>query len=76
MKMVIVEKFAEYAQKYDVDDEVEIFVGMRGENGVPKSVRDLIDDCQEAKDTFMEISEKLKKALNGEDFNNEEDNDD
>ena len=71
-----VEKFAEYAENYDVDDEVEIFVGMRGENGVPESVRDLIDYCQEAKDTLMEISEKLKKALNGEDFNNEEDNDD
>lgn len=62
-----VRKFTEYAENYDVDDEVECYINMRGKNGVPNTVRELIDDCQEAKDTLMEIAENLKSAILGED---------
>ena len=58
-----VKQFTERAKNYDVDEEVEIFVGMRGKNGVPNTVRELLDDCQEAKDTLMEIATKLQNAL-------------
>jgi len=59
----LVDEFAAYAENYDVDDEVECYINMRGENGVPDSVRDLIDDCQEAKDTLIEIADKLKNVI-------------
>lgn len=59
----LVVKFATYAENYNVDDEVECYINMRGENGIPSSVRDLIDDCQEAKDTLMKIANKLKNAI-------------
>ncbi len=62
-----VKKFTEYAESYDVDDEVECYVDMRGKNGVPGTIREIIDDCQEAKDTLMELSENLKKAIMEED---------
>ena len=58
-----VKQFIERAEKYDVDEEVEIYVNMRGKDGVPNTVRELINDCQEAKDTLMEIAEKLQKAI-------------
>lgn len=58
-----VKKFAEYAEGYDVDDEVELFANMRGKNGVPNTIRELLDDCQEAKDTLMEIATALQKAI-------------
>ena len=58
-----VEKFAEYADNYDVDENVELFVGMRGKQGVPNTVRELLDDCQEAKDTLMKIKKELEEAL-------------
>lgn len=58
-----VKKFTEGAENYDVDDQVEIFVPMRGKQGVPNTVREILDDCQEAKDTLMEIAEKLKEAI-------------
>lgn len=58
-----VRQFVERADNYNVDDEVELYVNMRGKNGVPNTVRELLDDCQEAKDTLMEIAEKLKDAL-------------
>jgi len=58
-----VKQFTERAENYDVDEEVELYVNMRGKNGVPNTVRELLDDCQEAKDTLMEIAEKLQKAI-------------
>ena len=58
-----VRQFTKCAESYDVDEEVELFVGMRGQNGVPNTVRELLDDCQEAKDTLMKIAEELQKAL-------------
>ena len=63
-----VEEFARCVENYDVDEEVELFVGMRGQQGVPDTVRELIDDCQEAKDTLMLIAERLKEALSGEKY--------
>ena len=59
----LVDKFTAYAENYDVDGEVEIYVNMRGENGVPSSIRELLDDCQEAKDTLMEIANNLNNAI-------------
>lgn len=58
-------KFSEYADAYDVDDEVEVYVGMRGKNGVPNTVRELMDSCQEAKDTLTEIAKNVSQAVFG-----------
>ena len=61
-----VEKFTECAENYDVYDEVEIYADNRGKKGVPKTIRDLVEGCQEAKDTLMEIAKKFKAALDSE----------
>ncbi len=58
-----VEQFSERAEAYDVDEEVELYASMRGKNGVPETIKELMEDCKEAKDTLMEISEKLKSAM-------------
>lgn len=58
-----VKQFTEKAEMYDVDEEVEIYVDMIGKNGVPGTVRELLDDCQEAKDTLMEIAKKLQEEI-------------
>ena len=62
-----VKEFTERAENYDVDEEVELYANMRGKNGVPNTIRELLDDCQEAKDTLMKIAERLQKALKNED---------
>ncbi len=54
-----IHQFADYAENYDVDEQVELFVGMRGQNGVPGTVREIIDDCQEAKDTLTKIANRF-----------------
>jgi len=58
-----VKQFTERAEYYDVDEEVEIYADMRGRNGVPNTVRELLNDCQEAKNTLMEIATKLQEAI-------------
>lgn len=58
-----VKKFCEAAESYDVDEEVEVFASMRGENGVPSTIRELLTDMQEAKATLMDIAEHLKMAI-------------
>lgn len=58
-----VAQFVEAAERYDVDTEVELYMEMRGRNGVPNTVRELLNDCQEAKDTLMKIADKLQKAI-------------
>ena len=55
-----IEKFEKRAEGYDVDEEVELFVNMRGQNGVPNTVREILDDCQEAKDTLMNLASLIK----------------
>ena len=59
----IAKQFTKYAENYDVDYEVELYAGMRGQHGIPDSIRVLLDDCQEAKDTLMEIANKINSAL-------------
>lgn len=58
-----IKEFVEYAENYDVDDEVEIYVPMRGQSGVPYRIMDIVEDCQEAKDTLMKIASKLQTAI-------------
>lgn len=58
-----VKQFIESAENYDVDEQVEIYVPMRGTRGCPSTIRELLDDCQEAKDTLMEIAGKLQDAI-------------
>ena len=56
-----VKQFVEYAENYDVDDEVELYIGGRGKRGIPDTVRELLDDCQEAKNTLMEIANEFQQ---------------
>lgn len=65
------EKFTEYAENYSVDDEVEIYVGMRGKDGVPNTVKDLLDDCKEAKETLMQLSRYFQTEIRDITFSRE-----
>lgn len=61
-----VKQFCQSAENYDVNEEVSIYVSELGKRGVPDTVRELLDDCQEAKDTLMKIAKALQNALTGE----------
>ena len=58
-----VKQFTQAADNYDVDEEVEIYADMRGKRGVPNTIRELLDDCEEAKQTLTDIAEALQEAI-------------
>ncbi len=60
-----VEKFKEKAECYDVDEEVELYAGHRGSNGVPNTIVELLADCTEAKNTLLKIAGMLERVLEG-----------
>ena len=65
----LVNKFSNYAENYNVDDEVELYANMRGTKGIPATIRELLDDCQEAKDTLMDIARKMQLVIKTKDIN-------
>lgn len=63
----IISDFTEYAEeRYDVDEEVSVYGGSRGEGGVPDDYETLVADIKEAKETLLEIADRLKEGVKDE----------
>ena len=60
-----VESFLEYLEvcyeNFDPDEHAEMWVDSRGKNGVPGSIRELIDDADAIKDMIEELLNFLKE---------------
>lgn len=63
-----VEAVRERANNFDVDEEAEIWIEGRGENGVPDSIKDLVEDAEWKKSALEELADDLEKL----DFEDEE----
>lgn len=50
----------EYAEEFDPDNHVEMWLPHRGENGVPNALRELLDDAEWIKSKLYEIAKELK----------------
>ena len=46
---------------FDVDEEAEIWIENRGKNGVPNSIRDLIEDAEWKETMLGELADELEK---------------
>lgn len=55
----LIQQICEYAEGYNVDDEAEIYIEIRGKHGVPNSIKELINDSQWKKDKFAELASQL-----------------
>ena len=53
------EKLTEYSENFDVNEEVELWVENRGRNGVPNSIKDLVEDAEWKQQQLKELSESL-----------------
>ena len=54
----------EYAEDFDADEHAEMWVNNRHTvNGVPQSVRTLIDDADAIKEMLLELAETLKTKI-------------
>ena len=59
-----IEEFNHKADAYDVDEEVALNINSLGKRGVPSTARVLVEDCEDAKETLMEIADRLNKVYN------------
>ena len=55
-----IEAFRQLANDFDADEHAEMWINNRNVEGVPDSVRALIDDAENIKDTLLEVAEKLE----------------
>lgn len=58
----LVNQIIEYSYNYDVDDEAEVYIDIRGKHGVPNSIRALLDDSQWKKDKLTELATQIRNA--------------
>lgn len=55
-----IKAFRKNADNFDADEHAEMWIDGRGKRGVPDSVRALIDDAENIKDTLLDVAEKLE----------------
>lgn len=60
--------FVDYANWFDTEEHAEMWIESRGKNGVPESIKDLLEDAEWQKNMFLEVAE----ALNNLDDESEE----
>lgn len=58
----LVNQVARYAADFDADEHAEMWVESRGKNGVPDSIRALIDDADAIQEMLDELTEALAAA--------------
>lgn len=63
----IVEQIIDYAENFDTDEHAEMYINIRGERGVPNSIKDLIEDAQDIKQMLLELANELKKETEKQD---------
>lgn len=57
-----IRQFTNYANDFDAEEHAELWIECRGKNGVPESIKDLLEDAEWIKDTLTEVSKKLKNV--------------
>lgn len=62
-----VEAMREIYEGFDVDEEVEIWVECRGKNGVPSSIKALVEDAEWKDTTLGELADELEELEFAED---------
>ena len=56
-----VKQFESYAEDFDAEEHAETYINMRGKNGVPESIKNLLEDAEWQKEMLLEVA----KDLNG-----------
>lgn len=51
--------FVDYANWFDAEEHAEMWIEGRGKNGVPESIKDLLEDAEWQKNMFLEVAEAL-----------------
>lgn len=58
-----IENLKSYANNFDIDEEVEPYIEMRGKKGVPESISDLLEDAKWKQKTLKALTKTLLNAV-------------
>lgn len=61
-----IKAFRQLADDFDVNDHAAMYIGDRGNHGIPDSVRELIDDAEEIKETLLTVADELETDVDDE----------
>lgn len=59
----LITSLKEYVDSFDVDEEVAIFVEMRGTHGVPSSIRTLLEDAEWKEEILQNLLKDIEKSI-------------
>ncbi len=62
-----IRQFRSYADGFDAEEHAEMWIEGRGKNGVPDSIKDLLEDAEWIKSTLEEVADDLESIDNEED---------
>lgn len=62
-----IRQFESYAEGFDTEEHAETYINMRGKNGVPESIKDLLEDAEWQKEMLLEVAKDLNNLDNEED---------
>lgn len=61
----LIDEISSYAENFDIDEEVELYVDMRGQRGIPSSISALVEDAKWKKDQLTNLANELQKLKSG-----------
>ena len=54
-----IKQFESYAEDFDAEEHAETYINMRGKNGVPESIKNLLEDADWQKEMLLEVAKDL-----------------
>lgn len=69
---VFIDDLKSRIDNWDSDEEIEPYIEIRGQNGVPTSIRALLDDADWKRDTLQELLDKIEEEYKKENSKTEE----
>lgn len=54
-----IKAFNTYANEFDAEEHAETWIKCREKNGIPSSIKDLLEDAEWIKNTLMDVAEEL-----------------
>ena len=59
-----IRQFERYAEDFDAEEHAETYINMRGKNGIPESIKDLLEDAEWQKEMLLEVAKGLNNIDN------------
>lgn len=60
----LLEAVTELYESYDAEEHAELWIDNRGKNGVPESIRELLDDADSIEEMLRELAVAIREVAN------------